>query len=296
MELKAPPQAQPDQGRDRGDLHGRRDRGLPGGADHRRLLGAVVRAVQDPDPGAGEGGHRGQGQGPPRQDRRRPEPADRGADAGAVDPGGLRLRRRPAGGRLHGRAGAGADQGLRRPVDRDVRRRRRHRGGAGHGRGDAGAGRRGGRGADLRGDPRPRTTPTSPRSPASPARTWRSASSTGRARSWRWRPMARRTTRRSLAARAQVELAEASAGGRRHRRAPGGRRAEPERPPGALRPGAGAFRRWRPRGGGRRAASSFSAATASGTRAPPRRSSSSSSTASARRARWRKRGGGGSAR
>ena len=31
-------------------------------------------------------------------------PADRGAAARAVDPGGVRLRRRPAGGRLHGRA------------------------------------------------------------------------------------------------------------------------------------------------------------------------------------------------
>ena len=101
------------------------------GPGHRRLLGAVVRAVQDADPGAGEGRHRGQGQGPAGQDRRRPEPADRGADAGAVDPGGLRLRRRPAGRRLHGRAVAGADQGLRRPADRDVRRQRRPRGGAG---------------------------------------------------------------------------------------------------------------------------------------------------------------------
>ena len=86
-----------------------------------------------------EGRHRGQGQGAAGQDRRRQEPDDRGADAGAVDPGGLRLRQRPAGGRLPGRAVAGADQGLRRAADRHVRRQRRAGGGARHGRGDAGA-------------------------------------------------------------------------------------------------------------------------------------------------------------
>ena len=94
------------------------------------------------------------------------------------------------------------------------------------------------------------------------------------------------------AARAQIELAEASAGAGEAGDLDGRGRAQPERPPGAL-----STSRWRRSARATARArstrcSSCSAATASGTTARPRRSSSSCSTASARRARRRRRAGG----
>ena len=88
----------------------------------------------------------------------------------------------------------------------------------GAGRGDAGA--RGRPRTRPRPSPRssPRTRATSRRWPGWRGRTWRSARSSGRARSWRWRRRPRRTMPRSLAARAQIELAEASAERRRDAR------------------------------------------------------------------------------
>ena len=99
-----------------------------------------------------------------------------------------------------------------------------------------------------------------------------------------------------LAARAQIELAEASAGRRRDGGARRGGGAEPGRPPGALRPRDGAGRQGRPGRARSTRCSSCSGATGSGTTARPRRSSSRSSTAWGRRARRRRRAGGGSAR
>ena len=201
---------------------------------------------------------------------------------------------RPAGGRLPRRAVAGADQGLHRPAGRDVGRQRRARGGAGGGRGDAGRGRGRRRGADLRGDPgRGRGQRRGAR------RAGAGASGARRDRAGAGHPgagarRARRTIPAILAARAQIELAEASAGAGEAGELEAARRARPGRPPGALRPRHGAGRQGRPRRGRSTRCSSSSGATASGTTAPPRRSSSSSSTASGRRARRRRRGGGGS--
>ena len=55
-------------------------------------------------PGAGKGGARGQGQGEARQDEHRRASGNPGPDGHPVDPGRDRLRQRPAGRRLHGRA------------------------------------------------------------------------------------------------------------------------------------------------------------------------------------------------
>ena len=163
------------------------------------------------DAGAREGGDRGQGQGAAGQGRRRPEPADRGADAGAVDPGGLRLRRRAAGRRLHGRAVAGAGQGLRRAADRDVGRQRRARGGDRGGRGDARRGRRGRRGA--RPSPRSsRRTRATSRPIAGLARAHLALGDIERAREiLALAPKEKANDAAILAAQAQIDLAEASA-------------------------------------------------------------------------------------
>ena len=93
----------------------------------------------------------GQRQGAARQDQCRREPAARRADARAVDPGGLRLRRRPAGRRLHGRPARKPDQAVHRPAGRPGQ----------HGRGDRGRGRRRPRGAGAEGHcrRRPRSSP-----------------------------------------------------------------------------------------------------------------------------------------
>ena len=95
----------------------------------RRLLGDLVRALPPADAGARKGGR--------ATPRARCElvkidvdknPAYRRPAAGPVDPDRLRLRRRPAGRRLPGRAAREPDQGLHRQADRPAgapaRRRR----------------------------------------------------------------------------------------------------------------------------------------------------------------------------
>ena len=67
------------------------------------------------DPAAGEGRQAGERQGPAGQDQCRREPAACRADAHPVDPGGLRLCRRPAGRRLHGRPARKPIQAVHRP-------------------------------------------------------------------------------------------------------------------------------------------------------------------------------------
>ena len=98
------------------------------------------------------------------------------------------------------------------------------------------------------------------------------------------------------AARAQIELAEASAGAGEA----GALRAAVERDPDDHQArydlAMALVGKGDQEGGDRRRCSSSSGATGSGTRARPRRSSSSSSTAWGRRARRRRRGGGGSPR
>ena len=70
-----------------------------------------------------EGRQGGQGRGQAGQDQHRPEPDAGPAAAHPVDPGGLRLLRRPAGRRLHGRGAREPGQAVRRPPDPGRRRR-----------------------------------------------------------------------------------------------------------------------------------------------------------------------------
>ena len=91
----------------------------PAGAG--RFLGALVRTVPDARPGHRAGGARSQGQGQAGQDQCRREPGPGRPVRRAVDPHGLRLRRRTAGRRVHGRAAGKRNPPLRRPPDPDGR-------------------------------------------------------------------------------------------------------------------------------------------------------------------------------
>ena len=113
----------PHQGQRPDQVRQGRARGVAHGAGDRRFLGAVVRAVQDAAADDREGRQGGQGRGQAGQDQHRPEPDAGPAAAHPVDPGGLRLLRRPPGRRLHGRGARKPDQGVRRPAGAGRRRR-----------------------------------------------------------------------------------------------------------------------------------------------------------------------------
>ena len=100
-----------------------RARSLAHRAGDRRLLGAVVRAVQAAAAGDRKGRQGGQRRGQAGQDQHRPEPDAGPAAAHPVDPGGLRLLRRPPGRRLHGRGAREPGQAVRRPPGAGDRRR-----------------------------------------------------------------------------------------------------------------------------------------------------------------------------
>ena len=178
-----------------------------------------------------------------------------------------------------GRAVAGADQGLRRPADRHVGRQRRDRGGARAGRGDARRGRGRGRGADLRGDPAEDEGNVA--AIAGLARAHLALGDIERAREiLALAPKGKANDPAIAAARAQIELAEASAGAGEAassspalERDPDDHQARYDLAMALVGKGDQRARSTR--------CSSCSGATASGTTARRRRSSSSCSTASA---------------
>ena len=97
-----------------------------------------------------KGGPRRQGQGQAGQDEHRRASGDPGPDGHPVDPGGDRLRQRPARRRLHGRGAGEPGHRLHQQADRGhAARRAQHRGNSEGGRSRAGRGRSGRRGADL---------------------------------------------------------------------------------------------------------------------------------------------------
>ena len=209
----------------------------------------------------------------------------RGAAARAVDPGGLRLRRRPPGGRLYRRAVPARSRRSSTGWS-SCGRRRRARGGARDGRGDAGRGR--GRDAAqtfaavLAED---EGTPGAGR--AGPAHL--ALGDMERARGvLEMAPEEKADDPALAAAPALVELAEASAGaGEAGARAPRSRATPTTTRRASTSP-------WRcsaraTRTGRSTSCSSSSAATGNGTTGRRRRSSSRYSTAAARRARPRKR-------
>jgi putative thioredoxin len=163
------------------------------------------------------------------------------AGAHPVDPHGLCLLAGPAGGRVPGRGPGLGDQGLHRQACRDGRRRRAGRGARGR-RGDAGQGRRGRCRADLCRDPG-----EDPRTPPPMAGLVRAHIAMDRSRPGRGDPERRARRDRDApeieAVRAQIALArQAAMPGPWPSCAPPGR-GRSRRPPGAVRPGAGAARR-----------------------------------------------------
>ena len=196
-----------DQGHHHPDLHEGRDRGVEAPAGAGRLLGAVVRPLQAAHPGARKGGQGRQGQGQARQDEHRQASGDSGPAGHPVDPGGDRLRQRPAGRRLHGRAAGEPGHGLHRAADQGQDRRRGEGPARGRRRG-AGGGRCRRRRRDLRAGagrgPRQRRR----RSPASRA----AMSATGALEQAKQTlalvPEAKRNDAAVAAARAALELAE----------------------------------------------------------------------------------------
>ena len=195
------------QGHDHAGLHEGRDRGIQAPAGAGGFLGALVRALQAAHADPGKGGEGGQGQGQARQDEHRRASGHPRPDGHPVDPGGDRLRQRPAGRRLHGRA-AGKPGGRLPRAAHQGQDRRRGTGSAEGGR--CGAGRRQcrRRGRHLCAGAGSRTAAMCPRSPGWRAATSRPAiSSRPRRRSpWCRKPSA--TKRRSPPRAPRSKLAE----------------------------------------------------------------------------------------
>ena len=112
------------QGHDDADLRQGRHRGIEAPAGAGRFLGALVRPVQAAHARPGKGGQGRQGQGQARQDEHRRASGDPRPDGHPVDPGRDRLRQRPAGRRLHGRAAGKPGRGVPGAADQGPHRRR----------------------------------------------------------------------------------------------------------------------------------------------------------------------------
>ena len=106
------------------DLRQGRHRGIAAPAGAGRFLGAVVRPLQAAHARPRKGREGGQGQGQARQDEHRRAPGHSRPDGHPVDPGRDRLRQRPAGRRLHGRAAGKPGHRLSRTADQGPDRRR----------------------------------------------------------------------------------------------------------------------------------------------------------------------------